>query len=151
MIYDVTHWENSGGHYLQTLLDAVALIPVIGSIKYTDEGVTIVKGLLKNTDNVTDVAKRIDESVGEALKNNVIKHYSVVEYKGTVKINGEIFDVSRKVYQRNDIDIDYFDRTTGLSNIERMQLGRPPIGSDGKPIQLHHILQKETGSVVEIR
>lgn len=71
--------------------------------------------------------------------------------KGTVKVNGEIKDVSRKVYQRNDIGFNYFDETTGLTNLERMQAGKPPIGSDGNPIQLHHILQKEVGPMVEIR
>ena len=78
------------------------------------------------------------------------KIYNPVEYKGTVKVNGEIKDVSRKVYQRNDIDFNYFDETTGLTNLERMQAGKPPIGSDGNPIQLHHILQKEVGPMVEI-
>ena len=77
--------------------------------------------------------------------------YNPVEYKGTVKVNGEVKDVSRKVYQRNDIDFNYFDETTGLTNLERMQAGKPPIGSDGNPIQLHHILQKEVGPMVEIR
>lgn len=79
------------------------------------------------------------------------KIYNSVEYKGTVKVNGEIKDVSRKVYQRNDIDFNYFDETTGLTNLERMQAGKPPIGSDGNPVQLHHILQKEVGPMVEIR
>ena len=32
-----------------------------------------------------------------------------------------------------------------------MQVGKPPIGSDGNPIQLQHILQKEVGPMVEIR
>ena len=32
-----------------------------------------------------------------------------------------------------------------------MQAGKPPISSDGNPIQLHHILQKEVGPMVEIR
>lgn len=69
----------------------------------------------------------------------------------SVKVNGEVRDVSRRVYQRNDIDINYYDEVTGLTNLERMQAGKPPIGSDGKPIQLHHILQKEAGPMVEIR
>lgn len=79
------------------------------------------------------------------------KLYSPVEYKGSVKVNGEVRDVSRRVYQRNDIDINYYDEVTGLTNLERMQAGKPPIGSDGKPIQLHHILQREAGPMVEIR
>lgn len=63
LIYDVTHWENTNGHYLQTLLDTVALLPVIGSLKYTDEGVAIAKGITKNTDNIADVTKHIDEII----------------------------------------------------------------------------------------
>ncbi len=79
------------------------------------------------------------------------KIYSQIEYKGTVKVNGEVRDVSRRVYQRNDIDINYFDETTEMTNLERMQAGRPPIGSDGNLIQLHHVLQKEVGPMVEIQ
>ncbi len=82
---------------------------------------------------------------------NQNKTYTPIEYKGTVKVGGKIKDVSRKVYQRNDIDFNYLDVDTGLTNLERMKLGRPPIGSDGKPIQLHHVLQKEVGPVAEIR
>jgi len=40
---------------------------------------------------------------------------------------------------------------TGMTNLKRMQAGKSPIGSDGNPIQLHHVLQKEVGSVVEIQ
>ena len=35
-----------------------------------------------------------------------------------------------------------------MTNLERMQAGKPPIGSDGKPIQLHHILQKEAEQII---
>jgi hypothetical protein len=31
-----------------------------------------------------------------------------------------------------------------------MKKGRAPIGSDGKSIQLHHLTQQESGSMVEI-
>ena len=37
-----------------------------------------------------------------------------------------------------------------MTNLQRMKLGKSPIGTDGNPIQLHHILQKENGIVVEI-
>ena len=88
-------------------------------------------------------------SIGKGGSGSEI--YTSVEYEGTVKVNGEVRDVSRKVYQRNDIDFEYFDETTGLTNLERMQAGKPPIGTDGNAIQLHHILQKEAGPMVEIR
>lgn len=32
-----------------------------------------------------------------------------------------------------------------------MKKGRPPIGNDGNPIQLHHVIQREVGPIVEIR
>jgi len=79
------------------------------------------------------------------------KIYTPVDYKGTVKVNGEVKDVSRRVYQRNDINISYFDETTGLTNLERMQAGKPPIGTDGNPVELHHVLQQEVGPMAELR
>lgn len=74
-----------------------------------------------------------------------------VQFEGTVKVNGIVKDVSRRVYQRNDIDFNFYDANTGLTNLERMCLGKPPIGADGNPIQLHHVIQKEVGPMVEIR
>lgn len=62
-------------------------------------------------------------NVGESGSST--KLYSPVEYKGSVKVNGEVRDVSRRVYQRNDIDINYYDEVTGLTNLERMQAGNP--------------------------
>ena len=79
------------------------------------------------------------------------KIFTPVHFEGMVKVNGEVRDVSRKVYQRNDIDYFHIDPSTGLTNLERMKIGKPPIGNDGKPVQLHHVIQKESGPVVEIR
>ena len=31
-----------------------------------------------------------------------------------------------------------------------MQSGRAPIGYDGKPINLHHMTQKQSGAIVEV-
>ena len=33
------------------------------------------------------------------------------------------------------------------SNIDRMKIGRAPIGKDGKPINLHHLNQKNSGGL----
>lgn len=78
-------------------------------------------------------------------------HFTLIRFKGTVIVDGELRDVSRRVYQRGDIDFDYKDLVTGKTNIQLMESGKAPIGSDGKPIQLHHILQKESGPMVEIK
>lgn len=79
------------------------------------------------------------------------KHFTPVRFEATVKVDGQLRDVSRKVYQRHDIDFSYYDEDTGQTNLQRMQAGKPPIGSDGSPVQLHHVIQKEAGPMVEIR
>ena len=79
------------------------------------------------------------------------KIYTPVQFTGSVKVDGVERDVSRRVYQRGDIDIGYVDPKTGKTNLELMQSGNAPYGTDGKPIELHHILQKESGPMVEIR
>ncbi len=57
--------------------------------------------------------------------------------------------LGRTVYQR-EIDWGFRDPMTGLTNLERAKLGRPPIGSDGMPVNLHHLLQEEPGPVAEV-
>jgi hypothetical protein len=55
-----------------------------------------------------------------------------------------------RVYQRQDlIDPSRVDGT-GKSNLQRMQAGRPPIGPDGRPINLHHGLQTQDGPIFEM-
>ena len=44
LMYDITNWKLIPSHALQTILDAAALLPVIGSIKYSDEALDAVKG-----------------------------------------------------------------------------------------------------------
>ena len=118
----------------------------IRGIGKVDEALALKK---VNPEELLELRKQQLGNVGESGSST--KLYSPVEYKGSVKVNGEVRDVSRRVYQRNDIDINYYDEVTGLTNLERMQAGTPPIGSDGKQIQLHHILQREAGPMVEIR
>jgi hypothetical protein len=78
------------------------------------------------------------------------KNYKAVEYNGTTKINGEVRDTSRRVYQRLDIDYERVDPKTGKTNYQLMKSGRPPIWKDGTKIELHHLIQREPGSMVEL-
>ena len=48
-------------------------------------------------------------------------------------------------------DFDRVDAETGLTNLQRMKGGKAPIGNDGSPVQLHHVLQKESGPMAEVR
>lgn len=38
-----------------------------------------------------------------------------------------------------------------VSNIERMHQGKPPVDEDGKPYNVHHVIQEEPGPVAELR
>lgn len=56
-----------------------------------------------------------------------------------------------RVYQRNDlIDPTFIDPKSGRTNLELMQSGRAPIGSDGNPINLHHMTQMQDGPIAEM-
>jgi len=93
--------------------------------------------------------------IHKTKENGIIKKdrsriFFSVRFEGTVKVNGIVRDVSRRVYQRNDIDFDYMDGDRGETNLQRMLKGNATIGRDGKPIELHHILQKEVGPMAEI-
>ena len=62
LFYDITNWETSPGHILQTLLDAVALFPILGSIKYTDEAADLLEAAAKHGDEATDAVKTISKT-----------------------------------------------------------------------------------------
>lgn len=76
--------------------------------------------------------------------------YSKTYYEGTTKVGGQINDISRIVYQRNDIDWNRIDPATGLTNKQLAQAGSAPYANDGTKIELHHLLQQEPGPMVEI-
>ncbi|WP_404459759.1 T7SS effector LXG polymorphic toxin [Sutcliffiella horikoshii] len=83
--------------------------------------------------------------------------YKAVEVSGEVKVNGKNMDISRRVYQLENIEWEYtpvHPSARGLSNRELALKGRPPfvLDKNGMEVQveLHHIIQKEPGSMVEI-
>lgn len=82
--------------------------------------------------------------------------YKAVDISGTVKVNGEVRDVSRRVYQ-TEIDWDYIPNDAsakGLSNKNLALKGKSPFGVDKNGvearIELHHLIQIEAGNMVEI-
>ena len=57
----------------------------------------------------------------------------------------------RRVYQRDDlIDPKQVHQRSGLTNLERMEQGLAPIGPDGEPLNLHHMIQDEPGPMAEV-
>ncbi|MFJ8063957.1 T7SS effector LXG polymorphic toxin [Psychrobacillus sp. NPDC096426] len=81
--------------------------------------------------------------------------YTPIEVNGSVKVAGKEVDVSRRVYQI-EIDKTYLPKDAsagGLTNMELMAKGKSPYvvknGVDSK-VELHHLIQKEPGGMVEI-
>lgn len=54
------------------------------------------------------------------------------------------------VYQKDSQFSPCYKLPTGEINFQRMQKGLAPIGSDGYPINLHHMKQQKNGLLVEI-
>ena len=87
--------------------------------------------------------------------NNSPTSYVTPDQSGELEIgkpilseNGKIWEKSnhndRVVYKNNEaFDPYYYDSKSGMSNLQRMEKGRPPIGKDGYPIELHHMVQNE--------
>ncbi|HWI49485.1 MAG TPA: T7SS effector LXG polymorphic toxin, partial [Rummeliibacillus sp.] len=75
--------------------------------------------------------------------------YNAVEIKGKVKAKGEIKDIDRRVYTLKDLDINQLSEG-GKTNLELMKDGNAPFAKDGSQINLHHLLQEEPGTMVEI-
>ena len=65
----------------------------------------------------------------------------------------------RAVYKsKNAFDPHFTDSKSGLNNVQLMRKGRAPIGTNGKPIELHHMTQAEVlgfvgkrGAVAEVK
>lgn len=75
LLYDVTHWKLTPSHAVQTILDAVALLPVVGSIKYSDEAADAVKGAIKYGDDVVELSQNLKpQALLEELANSDVKH-----------------------------------------------------------------------------
>ncbi len=107
--------------------------------------------------NAADALKKYKELreqgyTPEQIKNGDYKksRYSKTYYEGTTKVGGQINDISRTVYQRNDIDWNRVDPATGLTNKQLAQAGSAPYANDGTKMELHHLLQQEPGPMVEI-
>ena len=126
----------------------------MGGLAYgADKAIGAVKNVIKGSSSspkpghITEMAtKDLNPSSGNESSAATRKYW-----KTSKEINGN------KVYQRDDL-IDPGKVSTWKengkevigTNIERMESGRAPIGSDGKTINLHHLTQKRDGAIAEV-
>ena len=76
--------------------------------------------------------------------NSNPKEVSIKSGKNTVEVNG------KTVYTDDGTFDPFFVDKQGRTNIERMEQGLAPIGTDGKSVNIHHIDQTNDGPVMEI-
>ncbi|WP_329545889.1 polymorphic toxin-type HINT domain-containing protein [Streptomyces sp. NBC_01356] len=77
----------------------------------------------------------------------VLVHNSNCQFWSQADYNGQ------RIYQRDDlVNPGYFSPADkyGRSNLKRMQQGLAPMGPDGKPLNLHHMLQTQDGPIAEV-
>lgn len=76
IFYDLQNWEWSWSHAEQTGLDMVALVPLIGGFKYTDEAATLMKGKInfpKSNKDMKNVFGIGDKTFHQQVKPEIIK------------------------------------------------------------------------------
>jgi hypothetical protein len=84
----------------------------------------------------------------KALK--VLKQVGKFTYHNYKYWNRSVNFKGVRVFQRNDlININLVDRQ-GRTNLQRMQQKLAPIGPDGKPLELHHLIQRDGYSLAEV-
>ncbi|MFP1755926.1 HNH/ENDO VII family nuclease [Lonsdalea quercina] len=117
------------------------LIPVAGDA--AGKAIKAAETALKKGD-VAEASKLINKASDEVSSAKYFGQERKYWSDEPIQFNGN------KVYQRNDLfDPHYVDPRSGKTNIQLMDAGRAPIGTDGKPVNLHHMLQRQDGPIAE--
>ncbi|MBT0716682.1 hypothetical protein HGT71_00050 [Rosenbergiella epipactidis] len=130
----------------QTAIDylaaALGVIPGAGDV--AGKAIKAAETALKKGD-VAEASKLINKASDDVTSVSYFRQERKYWSAEPVNINGN------KVYQRNDLfDPKYIDPKSGKTNLELMKIGRAPVGKDGKPVNLHHMLQKQDGPIAEV-
>ncbi|MPQ25714.1 T7SS effector LXG polymorphic toxin [Bacillus paralicheniformis] len=112
-------------------------------------GEHIKDSLIQFAKKVSDISRKPFTGKSITLPWINKERYGVTEVKGHVKAKGKIKNVSRRVYTWKDIDPNQKDRK-GRTNLELMKDGKAPFAKDGTQINLHHLIQEESGTMAEI-
>ena len=155
-------------HFTGAKLDetdrTIAAASVLGGgfVKWTGKGAkAVLKGKplseqthLKWNKKTGEVKQHTPDKPAKTKENKPTgkqyKNYKEVKYNGTTRVGGKKRDISRRVFQRVDIDYNRIDPKSGKTNYQLMKNGNAPYWEDGTKIELHHLIQKEPGSMVEL-
>ena len=142
----VTPITESDGQPLTTPINEPDTQPYVTPIAEPESHVYVTPPAEHNPDDY--ILKASNDDWETYLNENT--GYRIYEYEGTTKVGGVEKDVSRRVYQLNDIDPNRIDPKTGQTNLELMKQGKSPYTNGGMKVELHHTIQSEPGPVVEI-
>lgn len=139
----------STGNYAGVLLDSFSIFaPVLKNARTISTSEKVADQVIENR----HVAKYI-QAEKEVTGVEPVLTPKYVNVSSNMTVAGgkkEVVDLSRTVYQRNDIDPTFVHPSArGRSNLELMQRGNAPYGKDGKRIELHHAGQEEPGDMIE--
>ncbi|EJF96282.1 hypothetical protein MEI_01520, partial [Bartonella vinsonii subsp. arupensis Pm136co] len=128
---------------------------------------TLAKFAVKAEKTVAKAGSEVSQTLGKMSDEVVATQYfgqerkfwsaDPIEAEFEMTYKGEKITQKNKVYQREDLfdpnRITEWEGKNGTvtgTNIERMKTGRAPIGFDGRPVELHHMLQTQDGPIAEI-
>ncbi|MED3995591.1 T7SS effector LXG polymorphic toxin [Peribacillus frigoritolerans] len=126
-------------------------LSLAGGVPYNVvNGVGLRDQLISKAQKVSDPTRKpfTGKNISLPWLNN--EKYNAVEIQGKVKAKGKIKDIDRRVYQIKDLDIDRIDPITQNTNLQLMKKGNAPFANDGTQINLHHLIQEEPGTMLEI-
>ncbi|MCT4665133.1 MAG: HNH/ENDO VII family nuclease [Flavobacteriales bacterium] len=100
-----------------------------------------VKTLLKITDGVSEINK---------ISKNTRKFWKGTTYFQGIKVYQRSDNFNPKAISSWNIKVKGKKVKVTGTNVERMASGRAPIGIDGKPINLHHMIQSDAAGLAEM-
>ena len=110
-----------------------------------NKAVKVLKGVGKKADAKAEkVVEKLKDSKVLGAKEPKSVAGVMNKSKRTVEVNGKTVIIDSKTFDPKLVD------KQGRTNIQRMEQGLAPIGTDGKSVNMHHIDQTNEGPVMEI-
>ena len=137
------------GNYAGVLLDSFSIfVPFLKNARTISASEKVANQVIENRHVIKYIQAEKEVTGVEPVLTP--KHIEVSSNMTVAGGNKELVDLSRTVYQRDDIDPNFVHPSAkGRSNLELMQNGNSPFGVDGKRIELHHAGQEEPGDMIE--
>ena len=119
LTHDLTNWEWTPQHIGGTLLDAIGLLPVFGSLKFADELGAVAKNGIKSLEETEDIAKAGKNAFKENV-SNISKNYQ--------RPSGFRKGVRDDVWNNNTVEGNVIDPVSGkaINKSEPWDMGHKP-------------------------